>query len=115
LILEPGYQGIMGSHIGGKSTPESEQSQKQRRLCHLFLKPDRKQCAIYRNRMWGPVFGCFSPDFAIHSDCHMEGSGTHAGGFGKTYRNGTGLKGETFLTRSQNFTVKEIEVFEIKI
>jgi hypothetical protein len=32
---------------------------------------------------------------------------------GLSYANGTGRDGQTFFTGSPNFTVKEIEVFEI--
>jgi hypothetical protein len=77
------------------------------------LKADRKQFAIHCGSGHGPTFGCYPPDIAVYTNCHIEGGATHTSGFGRTYLNDTGVTDGIVLTGSQKFQVKEIEVFEI--
>jgi hypothetical protein len=67
-----------------------------------------KECAINCKYDRGPHFG----DSCILENCNAN-KGSVSGGFGYSYTNDTGLDGETFLTGSYTFRVKEIEVFEI--
>jgi hypothetical protein len=76
------------------------------------LKADRKQYAINCDSTNGRIFGYNSPDILIVENCHAD-DGSYTDGFGTTDTNDTGLKGKTFFTGSANFTVREIEVFEI--
>jgi hypothetical protein len=58
---------------------------------------------------------CFSAcslhlvDIVVFNSCNAN-----AYGFGKRYTNDAGLDGKTFFTGSQDFQVKEIEVFKIR-
>jgi hypothetical protein len=71
------------------------------------LKEEKKHQAIRCNSGWGPCF----------SDISFFTSIGYTLSFGSTYLNDTGLGGEpphnTFLTGREDFSVKEIEVFEI--
>jgi hypothetical protein len=73
------------------------------------LKPDRKQYAIYCRPDYGPTFGG-GHDFCISHN--VQGAPTYTN-FGNSYTNDTGHDGPTFLAGEQNFTVKEIEVFQM--
>jgi hypothetical protein len=66
--------------------------------------------AIYDNSMYGPTFGG-GHDFHVCDECHTSNS--NYSNFGHTYRNDTGIDGARVLTGASNFTVKEIEVFEV--
>jgi hypothetical protein len=70
------------------------------------LTADMKDEAIFCDSSWGPNF-C---DIAVQ-DSYSRDNSAHR--FGRSYENDTGLDGKTFLTGSEGFTVKEIEVFEI--
>jgi hypothetical protein len=76
------------------------------------LKPDWNRSAIYCDKDQGPVFG-LEGDVTIRSNCNTSSS-SYANYFGHTFLNDTGLPGETFLTGSSSFRVKEIEVFELR-
>jgi hypothetical protein len=68
------------------------------------LKDEKKGWAILCDSSRGPVFGediCVSDNY--NADTHL----------GDCHANDTGLYGRTFLTGFQDFTVREIEVFEI--
>jgi hypothetical protein len=71
----------------------------------FLLKEDRKGLAIWTRLGCGPVFGCAPADFAVTA---------HSTELGYSYLNDTGLDGKTLLTGSPEFSIKEIEVFEIK-
>jgi hypothetical protein len=72
------------------------------------LRAEEKDEAIWCDSLCGPHFG----DIHVSDDCNADTcSWTHQ--FGSSYKNDTGLDGETFFTGSENFRVKEIEVFEI--
>jgi hypothetical protein len=75
------------------------------------LKKDRKTCAIYCHPSKGPIFGG-GPDIIISNECNSN-ERNHTRSFGDTYQNTTGLDSSTFFNGNKNFTVKEIEVFEI--
>jgi hypothetical protein len=75
------------------------------------LKSDQKHRAIYCGSGYGPIFG-EANDIGVTDKCNESGQ-SFSGGFGDTYTNDTGLSGRTFFTGSPNFTVAEIEVFEI--
>jgi hypothetical protein len=72
------------------------------------LKTEKKDDAIYCESSYGPHFW----DLRVLDNCNANiDSFTY--NFGHTYANDTGRDGETFLTGSNGFIVKEIEVFEI--
>jgi hypothetical protein len=73
------------------------------------LKSNCKQYAIYCNPDYGPTFGA-GHDFCI---CHNVQGSSSSSNFGHSYNNDTGHDGQTFLAGERNFTVKEIEVFQI--
>jgi hypothetical protein len=74
----------------------------------FVLKAEVKDGAIDCSSAWGP---CFGDDIGVFDNCNANAdNGSDLGG---SYANDTGLRGETVLTGSYNFTVKEIEVFEI--
>jgi hypothetical protein len=76
----------------------------------FVLKAEKKDKAIYCYYSGGPNFW----DIGVKDNCNANtDSWTYH--FGRSYANDTGLFGNTFLTRSGNFTVREIEVFEIAI
>jgi hypothetical protein len=72
------------------------------------LKAEKKDQAIRCDSSWGPQFG----DIGVSDNCNANAS-SHTYLFGLRYANDTGLDGESFFTRSRNFKLKEIEVFEI--
>jgi hypothetical protein len=72
------------------------------------LKSSYKYEATYCGPEWGPRFY----GIAIQDNCNAN-TKSFCIGFGCAYTNDTGVYGEIFLTGSENFQVKEIEVFEI--
>jgi hypothetical protein len=74
------------------------------------LNADKKDKAIWALGETGPHFG----DIVVWGGCKERPEDTgHAAWFGDSYINNTGLKGSVFFTGSENFHVKDIEVFEI--
>jgi hypothetical protein len=76
-----------------------------------IFKQKEEACAIYDHASYGPTFGV-AYDFYICNQCNSQKSSHSC--LGSTYMNDTGREGNTVLTGSQNFLVKEIEVFEVK-
>jgi hypothetical protein len=74
------------------------------------LKAERKKYAICCNSDWGPAFGgpC---DIAVSGNCNANTKSYTCLGY--TYTNDTGLDNNVVFAGSQNFQVREIEVFEI--
>jgi hypothetical protein len=75
----------------------------------FYMKPDKGECAICCDIRWGPSF---CGGFAIADQCDRN-LRNECGNFGIVYENNTGLASSTFLTGSDYFIVKEIEVFEV--
>jgi hypothetical protein len=73
------------------------------------LRADMSNYAIHCYSSWGPHF----TDMAVFDGCNASTS-SYGGTLGGCYANDTGLDGNTFFTGSRYFTVKEIEVFEVK-
>jgi hypothetical protein len=75
-----------------------------------IFKQKRSECAIYDNRAYGPTFGY---GFTLHigDDCHRRE--TSHSNFVSTYTNDTGIAAQQVLAGVCNFTVEEIEVFEV--
>jgi hypothetical protein len=71
------------------------------------LKPEKKALTIWCPSDWGPCFG----DISVHDNCNANTYSFTS--LGSSYTNSTGIEGKAFFTGSQNFTVNEIEVFEI--
>jgi hypothetical protein len=72
------------------------------------LKAENKDKALECVFDRGPHFG----DICVSDACDATDL-SWTDGFGYGYINDTGLDGETFLTGSKDFKVKEIEIFEI--
>jgi hypothetical protein len=72
------------------------------------LKAEKKDQAIFCASSLSPTCS----DIRIYDNCNAN-TDSWASHFGESYANDTGLDGRTFFTGSDNFTVKEIEVFEI--
>jgi hypothetical protein len=72
------------------------------------LKVEEKNYALDCSIGCGPIFG---KDIIVRTNCNAN-TNSHSN-LGSMYTNDTGLDGGTFFTGSQNFQVKEIEVFEI--
>jgi hypothetical protein len=73
------------------------------------LKPDRAQCAIQAYKNYGPDFG-YGPTIHVYHNCSTRNDNfTNLTG----YVNDVGLDDKVVFTGEQNFTVKEIEVFEV--
>jgi hypothetical protein len=72
------------------------------------LKADQKNRAIYCGSDRGPTFD----GMWIYDNCNSN-TRSNTDSFGEVYTNDTGRDGKTFFAGSMNFTVKEIEVFEI--
>jgi hypothetical protein len=72
------------------------------------LKAEKKDHAVYCSSSCGPNFF----DIGVYDklDGNTVGATRY---FGYSYANDTGLSGDTFFTRLTDFTMKEIEVFEI--
>jgi hypothetical protein len=73
------------------------------------LRAEMKHQAIYCCSSEGPHFY----DIGVGDNCNAN-TASRTSHFGNSYANDTGLDGRHFFTGSENFTVKEIEVFEIK-
>jgi hypothetical protein len=73
------------------------------------LKAKEKDFAIICDSSEGPNFG----DIRVHDGYSSDTCLYCPYNFGRCYTNDTGLYGRTFFTGSGNFTVEEIEVFEI--
>jgi uncharacterized coiled-coil protein SlyX len=71
------------------------------------LKAEKKDRAIWCAPSWGPYFH----DIGVSDNCNANAVSLSF--LGDAYAGGTSIDGETVLTGSHNFTVKEIEVFEI--
>jgi hypothetical protein len=72
------------------------------------LKAEKKDEALYCDSGFGPCF-C---GIAVSDNCHIF-TWSDTSHFGSCYINDTGLDSKTFFTGSENFKVKDIEVFEI--
>jgi hypothetical protein len=72
------------------------------------LKAEAMHRAIVCNSDWGPHLY----DILVVNNCDAN-TDSYTSRFGSTYGNDTGEDGETFFTGSQQFRVREIEVFEI--
>jgi hypothetical protein len=70
------------------------------------LRAERKDKAIICRSDWGPNFY----DISASDNCNTN---TKQSAILSSYTNDTGRDGDTFLTGSEDFQVKEIEVFEI--
>jgi hypothetical protein len=71
------------------------------------LKAKEKDKAIKCWSLYGPYFS----DICVYDNCNAYTLSCTC--LGESYANDTDLDGKTFLTGPGNFTVKEIEVFEI--
>jgi hypothetical protein len=71
------------------------------------LKAEKQNQAILCSCSYGPCFW----DISVSDNCNANAASSSF--LGRSYVNDTGLDGNTVLTGSENFTVKEIEVFEI--
>jgi hypothetical protein len=74
------------------------------------LKAEEKGRAINCFPWRGPGFG-HGCDLFVSHNCNTNNDSVSS--LGETYANDTGLDGRIFFTGGHNFTVKEIEVFEI--
>jgi hypothetical protein len=63
------------------------------------------------------IYDCTSsgPRFGRGHDLSVYGNSSNGGcsGLGTTYANDTGISGNQVLTGAKEFTVKEVEVFEV--
>jgi hypothetical protein len=74
----------------------------------IFALHPGHRAAVHCDYRYGPSFG--SADFWVGENCQIQKANGTA--FGRDYGKGSGFN-ETFLTGSANFSVQEIEVFEI--
>jgi hypothetical protein len=74
------------------------------------LRSDKKNSAIACEYSWGPTFG--EGDIFVSANAN-EGESSYARYFGDAYKNDTKVSGTTFFTGSANFTLQDIEVFEL--
>jgi hypothetical protein len=75
------------------------------------LKAECSNVAIRCNSCYGPFFS----DLVVSDQCNANAdSDAYFDGSEDCYTNNTGLDGNTLFAGSQQFQVKEIEVFEIK-
>jgi hypothetical protein len=72
------------------------------------LKPTERHYAILCSSGWGPHFF----DIAVSNKSNLN-SNSYSRNFGSSYNNDTGIHGFRFFTGSEDFKVKEIEVFKI--
>jgi hypothetical protein len=75
------------------------------------LKAKKKSEAIYCDSGAGPIFGGYPCDIYVSDDCNANTRSSTS--LGISYTNDTGLDARVVFTGSENFRVKEIEVFEI--
>jgi hypothetical protein len=72
------------------------------------LKNEGKSVAVHCDSLSGPSF----VDICV---CENRNANASTGSYlGRSYANDTGLDGQTVLTGSRYFAVREIEVFEIR-
>jgi hypothetical protein len=76
------------------------------------LTSEEKWREIYFAAEIGSCFGSGKCGICVSDNCNAN-TNSYSYGFGRTYANDTGLNGRTFLSGSEKFRVKEIEVFEI--
>jgi hypothetical protein len=74
----------------------------------FVLKAEEKHQAIYCYSGCGP---CFGNDIRVSDNCSANADSFAT--LGRSYTNDTGLNESVVFTRSRNFEVREIEVFEI--
>jgi hypothetical protein len=79
-------------------------------LSPRIFKQKQAEYAIYNYSLWGPIFAGHQ-DLAVCGQCHSVNSSYSNVGNG--YINDTGIPGNQVLSGAQNFTVAEIEVFEV--
>jgi hypothetical protein len=75
-----------------------------------LFKQQRGERAVYHNASYGPTFGA-GHDFYVCDECRNSNNSYST--FGNSYANDTGIGGQQVLTGAYNFTVEEIEVFEV--
>jgi hypothetical protein len=75
-----------------------------------IFKRQREKHAILCHGSYGPVFGD-GHTLSVCDQCHTS-NGSYSN-FGTAYANDTGIAGNQVLAGTQNFTVEEIEVFEL--
>jgi hypothetical protein len=75
-----------------------------------IFKQNEEKAAIGDDHGFGPVFGS-NHDLCVVDRCHT--CARSYSNLGRIYANETGLPGNQVLTGAQNFTVQEIEVFEL--
>jgi hypothetical protein len=73
------------------------------------LIPAERRWAIHVNRDFGPCFGR-AGELQIFGRLNQGGQ---TAGFGHAYRNDTGVNGTQFFTGGGQFSISEVEVFEI--
>jgi hypothetical protein len=79
------------------------------------LKADRKSYAMYCAATSSLVWFGYNGAIGIFPLCNAN-NGSHNNGFGHSdgsYENDTGLNGPTFFTGASNYTVKDLEIFEL--
>jgi hypothetical protein len=75
------------------------------------LKAERKHQAIRCDSKYGPGFGIGNADICVYDNSNADTYSYTR--LGNTYTNDTGLDSKIVFTRSSEFKLKEIEVFEI--
>jgi hypothetical protein len=79
------------------------------RLDERIFKLKQAACAIYGHQTWGPTFG----NWALRICDQCQNSSTNHSGLDNGYINDTGISGSQVLTGQPNFSVEEIEVFQV--
>jgi hypothetical protein len=110
-----GYTPIAWRSSGGVTSDPSLSSfiftiKTPHNLPSQIFKQTKADKAIYNDSSYGPIFAGYS-DLGIADQC-QNSSGSWSN-LGVGYINDTGIDGKNVLTGSYNFTVKEIEVFEL--
>jgi hypothetical protein len=110
-----GYTPVAWSSEGGHASDMSMESfiftiKNPHNLPARIFKQKQGILAAYHISSYGPTFGngC---DFYVCDRC--RDSNSSYSNFGSTYTNDTGIAGKEVLTGAYNFTVVEIEVFEV--
>jgi hypothetical protein len=75
------------------------------------LRADAAQYAVHGWAPWGPAFGA-GYDLGVADACDSNAD-SYTRAFGGTYANDTGIESARFFTGGPQFTVDEIEVFEM--
>jgi hypothetical protein len=73
------------------------------------LTASMERMGLFCGSSYGPVFG---HDIIVYGNCNAN-TGSQSS-LGCSYENDTGLDGETVFAGSNHFTVKEIQVFEVR-